>query len=111
MPVRIKGKEIEQCVDSVETSAPRHAAEGSDHVQVFPRRKVRVEIRFLRYVSDLSFVCREIVVNTAAVEENVPRRWIDQPRNDFHGRTLAGAVGSDITEDLAGANREIDVVH
>src|ERR1051326_3896227 len=68
-------------------------------------------MRLLGDVADLALVCLQAVANVAPVKLDFSRRRLDQPGQHFDRGALAGPVGPQISENLAGFDAKTDMVY
>src|SRR5689334_19249424 len=68
----------------------------------------------MRLLGDIAHAALEtdpVLPDVAAVKEDLSGGGLDQSGENFDGGALAGAVGPDVAEDLAGMNGEADTIH
>ena len=80
-------------------------------MQVLAAGKVRIEVRLLGHVADLPLEGSEIVVDAAALIEDLALGRLDQAGEHFHGGALRRAVGAQVAENLARPDGEADLPH
>src|SRR6266446_7593253 len=68
-------------------------------------------MRLFGHVTHAALEADPVLAHIAAIEENLAVGRLDESSEHFHGGALTGAVRSDVTENLAGANREADAIH
>ena len=87
-----------------------NTAQVGDHGEIFDTGEVVVEIGLFRDVAHAAFVGDEVVVDGFAIEENPAGGHLDEAGDHFHGRGLAGAIGSEVAGDFSGTCGEGDVI-
>src|ERR1700749_1017922 len=70
---------------------------------------MRVEIRFLGHVTHALLPRDRIALDPLPLKQNVPGRYLNQPRDHLHRRGLARAVRAEISRDLARASGEAHI--
>src|SRR5215469_8754185 len=67
-------------------------------------------MRLFGDISDHALKAGQIVVDAVTLIENLAFRRLDQAGQHFDGRALSGAVGTQISENLAGCDGEADLM-
>src|SRR6185295_1430309 len=70
-----------------------------------------IEMRLLRYITNPSLKLGEVVVHALPAKQNLSFGWLDQAGQHLYCRTLAGSVGSQVSQNLTRLHRETDVPH
>src|ERR1017187_8066380 len=91
--------------------AARDAAQTAGELEVFAAAEVRIEVGLLGDVAEAALEAFEIAADVLTVEEDAPTGGLEQSGEHLDGGTLAGAVGAEIAQDLAGADGDADRVH
>src|SRR5262245_15288321 len=88
----------------------RQTAKTANEHQVFDRGEMRIEVRLFRNIPDASLVALGIVEHVNTIEPQRAGAGIDQADDRIDRRALAGSVGTEIAEDLAAADLEVDPI-
>jgi hypothetical protein len=105
-----KVEEGEQTIGLVVDETFGQVAQAADELEVLERGEVGVDVRFLRDVAEGGAVGLEIGANALPFEEDLAAVGFEQAGDDLDGGGLAGAVGTNVADDFAGAKAEADVL-
>jgi hypothetical protein len=56
-------------------------------------------------------IANQVLLDIFAVEKNLSVGWFQQADEHFDGGAFAGAVGSEVTENLSRLKAEVDALH
>src|SRR5437867_10664459 len=97
---------MKKAVDSLQAQRPWNSAQSTDHIEVFPRGQVKIEIWLFRDISYLPLVSDEVLFDGLPAKANFPGAGFQQPSQHLYGRTLSRSIWPDIAEDFARPDRE-----
>src|SRR5579863_2190841 len=110
MTAGAKRKKLQQVVDLFVQCALGQAAQTAGKLEILAAGQMRIKMRRFGDVAEPALVLDELALNAAAVKENLAARGLKQGGDDVDGSALAGAVGTQVAEDLVRLDGEIDVV-
>ncbi len=85
-------------------------AQAADELEVLEAGEVGVDVGLLGDVAEGGAVGLEIVADALAFEEHLAVGGLEEAGDDLDGGGFAGAVGTDVADDLAGTEAKADVV-
>ena len=80
-----------------------HVAQAADQLEVLEAGEMGVDVGLFGDVAEGGAVGLEVVADALAVEEHLAVVGLEEAGDDFDGGGFAGAVGSEVADDLAGA--------
>src|SRR5437879_4619106 len=110
MAVFPEADQVQQFVHFGFETAPLDAAQPADQLQVFAAPKVRIEVRFLRHITNAALESAHVLANVLSVKLDRSRRRLDQAGEHLHGRALAGSIGTQVAEDFPRTDHETNAV-
>ena len=104
----VEAEQVEQVVDAFFGRGLRELAEAGDELQVFASGEVGIDVGFFGDVAEAAFVGDPVILDVAAVEEDFSGGGFDEAGEHVDCGAFAGAVGSEIAENFAGADGKTD---
>src|ERR1700733_8886950 len=109
MPPRLQAKQLKQPM-GLELNLPfAHPSQPAYQLQVFHSRQVVVQMRFFGHVSQCRPKTHQVVPYVPALEQDSPLIWLQQPGNDLDGGRFSRTVGSQVADNFARIDAEINV--
>lgn len=110
MPPRLQAEQLEQARRAHFEGLLLEASQTTDELQVLKTAEVRVDVGFVRHVSERRTEAGHILADVLALEEDVASARLKDAGDDLDRRRLAASVGAEIADDLARCDVEADAV-
>ena len=106
-----EGEEAQEFFDAGIEDAAREAAKASDKLEKFAAGEIWIEIGFFGDVADAALVSGEIVEDAASVEQDAAGARLQEADEHSYGGAFAGAVRTEVADDVATFDAEADVIN
>jgi len=88
-----------------------HPVETGTEMQKFAASQRFIDVGIIRDETDLPLRANRVELNIGSSDVNAAGRWPYQPCREFHGSSLASAVGAETTEQFTGADQQFKVCY
>ena len=88
VPVAMQGEQAQEPVDLILGRFGGQSPQLPHHHQVFESAQMPVQMRLLRHISHTLLPCDQVALNRNAFEQDLARRYLQQPGDHLHGCLL-----------------------
>src|SRR5947209_5069835 len=111
MPPRLEAKQTEEPVGLEIDESLRHVAQAAHELEVFQAGEVGVNVSLLRDIAERRAVGLQVLTDTLSFKKHLTVIGLKQAGNDLDGSGLAGAVGTNVSDDFASTDTKTDIVN